>query len=161
MALDLEIAGVVRELAEGEEPPERVTVSPRQMRNSHHAVAKLCARGLTSAQVSLQTGYSLTHLWVLDKDPSFQELVTFYRRDQDAVAESVESKWLLIADDYAQHMHEKLLAGEDVPIEQAKEVFKVLADRAGFAPVQRSVNKNLNLNIGDRLDAARRRNARS
>jgi len=35
------------------------------------------------------------------------------------------------------------------------DVFKAFADRAGFAPISRSVNKNLNHNIGERLDRAR------
>jgi len=44
-----------------------------------------------------------------------------------------------------------------VPIGTALEVFKAFADRAGMAPISRSVSKNVTLNIGERLDAARSR----
>jgi len=63
-----------------------------------------------------------------------------------------------IATDYGQHIHEALLdSPESVPVSVALDVFKAFADRAGMAPVSRSVTKNLNLNIGERLDAARTR----
>ena len=66
-----------------------------------------------------------------------------------------------MATDYGQHIHEQLLDNpESVPIAVALDVFKAFADRAGMAPVSRSVNKNLNLNIGERLDRARESAAR-
>ena len=70
MALDLEIAGPVRELAEGE---RGVNVAPmlKRLRDSHHAVARLLAHGLTPFQVSLQTGYSPSRISTLQADPNF------------------------------------------------------------------------------------------
>lgn len=156
MGLDLEIAGAVRDLVEGE-IGERPRVSLKRLRDSHHAVAKMLARGLTEAQVSLQTGYALSRISVLKNDPSFTELMEFYRHDQDSVSESIEDKMMLMLRDFMQATHEELLDDEEIPFPQKLEALKLLADRAGFAPIQRSINKNVNLNIGERLDAARKR----
>ena len=153
MALDLEIAGPVRELTP-DEIPERTVPALKTLRESHHAVARLLARGLPDIQVAAQTGYSLGRLSQLRKDQSFRELMAFYARTADEVARQVEEKFLLVAEDARQILHEKILDSE-VTLEEALDVFKVMADRAGYAPVQRSINKNMNLNIGARLDAAR------
>lgn len=161
MALDLEVVGEVEEL-----PPDAVVERPvaviKRLRDSHHSAAKLLARGMAPHQVSLQTGYSPSRLSILQADPSFQELTAYYRQNNDVVAAEVESMFLGIARDFAQELHERVLDNpENFTPSELTENFKVFADRAGFAPISRSVNKNLNLNIGDRMDAipARKKDA--
>ena len=157
MALDLEIAGPVRVL-DAPDPAAGKTPTLRRLRDSHHAVAKLLARGMTPLQVSLQTGYAPSRISTLQNDPAFRELLTFYHANQEAVAQEVEAQFLGIAKDLAQEIHERVLdAPEDIPFDDLVDAYKTFADRAGFAPITRSVNKNLNVNIGERLDAARRR----
>lgn len=153
MALGLEIAGVVRELAE----PADVAAKPMRplvrLRDSHHQVARLLARGLTPQEVSLQTGYAISRLSVLQGDPSFKELMAFYRQNAQEAALSVEAQLLLVAKDAMQAFHERIL---DAPEEMASQTIldgaKTFLDRAGYAPVQRSINKNLNLSIAKRYD---------
>jgi hypothetical protein len=93
-------------------------------------------------QVSLQTGYAPSRISVLQRDPMFQELMEFYRRDADVAAQEVEAQMLLVGKDVLQEMHERVLDGEDIPLAVLNDVFKTVMDRAGFAPVQRSINKN-------------------
>lgn len=158
MGLDLEIIGAVRDL-DAEERPERPKVVLKKVKDSHHAVAKLYARGLTDAQVSLQTGYSLPRLSVLKRDPSFAELLKAYHRDDDQVAMDVEAYFLMVGRDALQALHERIMDDDEeaIPEEVLRKTAVDLFDRAGYAPIQRSINKNLNMNIGDRLDAARAR----
>jgi hypothetical protein len=53
-----------------------------------------------------------------------------------------------------QELHDRVLdRPEEIADETLINAIKVLADRAGYAPVQRSVNKNLNMNIAARMDA--------
>ena len=67
----------------------------------------------------------------------------------------VEARLRAVALDSVQHFHETLLERpEEVTPALALEASKVYLDRAGHAPVNRSVNKNLNLNIGARMDRA-------
>lgn len=158
MGLDLELCGVVREVAAGEVVPKGSAPAVSRLRDSHHAAARLLARGLNETEVAHITGYALSRISSLKRDPLFAELIEAYRYEHRDNARDLEAMWLGIATDYGQHIHETLLDNpESVPVSVALDVFKAFADRAGMAPVSRSVNKNLNLNIGDRLDAARTR----
>ena len=151
MALDLEL---VREVRADEAPPKAGLPSIKRLRDSHHTLARLLARGLGEAECSHITGYALSRISSLKRDAMFADLIQAYRADARDVQRDIEAMYLGIANDYAQHIHERL-DHEEVPIGTALDVFKAFADRGGFAPVSRSVNKNLNLNIGARLDAAR------
>lgn len=157
MPLDLEIAGAMRALAPTETASQAAPVLKR-LRDSHHAVARLLAHGQTPEQVSLATGYAPSRISTLQRDPMFRELLAFYAKTADVARMEFEAQMEIIARDAAQAVHERILdEADEVPLETLADVFKIFADRAGFAPVTRSVNKNLNLNIGERLDAARRR----
>ena len=161
MGLDLELCGVVREVAVGEVVPKGSAPAVARLRDSHHALARLLARGLNETEASHLTGYALSRISSLKRDPLFAELCEAYRLEQRDAARDLEALWLGVATDYGQHIHEALLDNpESVPIAVALDVFKAFADRAGMAPVSRSVNKNLNLNIGERLDRARESAAR-
>jgi hypothetical protein len=155
MALDLEIAGEVTVL--DAPSAERAEARPLvRLRDSHHAVARLIAHGLRPYEVSAQTGYSLSRLSALRADPSFQELVTFYAASGAEVRADMQALMEGYSRDALQAWHEKLLDHpEDLDAAELREFAKMTADRAGYAPVQRSVNKNLNLNIAQRLDARR------
>jgi hypothetical protein len=153
VALDLEVAGTVYELTEPAEEAAKERPLVR-LRDSHHTVARLFAHGLRPEEVSGQTGYSPSRLSTLQRDPSFQELVTFYRMDAREAKQDVEMQMLLVAKDAMQAYHERVLDTPDLlEAAELREGAKVFFDRAGFSPVQRSVNKNLNLNIAQRLDA--------
>ena len=156
MALDLEIAGAVRELTAGE--PKEVS-RPRELtrlRDSHHQVARLIASGLRTQDVSRMTGYAISRLsWLQSQDPAFKELVEFYRQERHDVEMAVEARLLTVSLDAVQHFHEAMLDNpESVTPALALEASKVFLDRAGYAPITKSINKNLNLNIGAKMDRA-------
>lgn len=155
MALDLEIAGAVRALTEAEvlEPAPARAPTLVRLRESHHQVARLFAHGVRPQAIATQTGYALSRLSVLQTDPSFQELVEFYRQSKEDAAINVEARMLGVALDALQEWHEKVMDGEITDPGELREGYKLLLDRAGYAPIQRSVNKNLNLNLAARMDA--------
>jgi hypothetical protein len=156
--LDLEIIGETRDLGPTEVDVTNVPVSLKRLRDSHHSVARLVAAGLSNIQISLQTGYAPARVSILRADPTFIELVQFYRNNADAVRMTFEHRMLLAAEDFVQHLHETL---HDTPEaftpETALDAVKILADRAGFAPINRSITKSVTYNVGDRMDAARAR----
>jgi len=156
MGLDLEIAGAVRELSAVEDTAPARPQQLARLRDSHHQVARLIAAGLRTQEVSRMTGYAISRLsWLQNNDPAFMELVEFYRADARDVQIDVEARLRAVALDSVQHFHETLLERpEEVTPALALEASKVYLDRAGHAPVNRSVNKNLNLNIGARMDRA-------
>lgn len=159
MALDLEVVGEVREIGEGESAPTGKAVTLKNLRDSHHNVARLVASGMAVEEVSFQTGYTPARIYTLQsQDQMFIDLVTFYRRTARAAQQEVEAHLLGLAQDARQEFHERLLdTPESISNEELLAAMKLAYDRAGFAPVTRTVNKNLNLNIAARLDEARSR----
>lgn len=157
MDLELEIINEVTDVAEGEEP-QRQKPTVVKLRESHHAVARLVALGQSPAEISLQTGYSLARLYTLAVNPSFRDLVAFYRNDEAAVHQDFMFRMGLVAQDALQEIHERLQDNpERFDEDQLTDLFKVVADRAGYAPVQRTINKSLHMTIGARFDQAEQR----
>lgn len=53
----------------------------QQMRDSHHFLARCLALGTRPAEASAVTGYSTSRISILLGDPTFQELLSFYREN--------------------------------------------------------------------------------
>src|SRR6188768_1592224 len=60
VGLDLELCGVVREVAAGEVVPKGSAPAVSRLRDSHHALARLLARGLNETEAAHITGYALS-----------------------------------------------------------------------------------------------------
>lgn len=60
----------------------------KQLRQRHHQLAQLLAKGVRELEASIQTGYSLSRISILKADPAFRELLKYYS-DQERAA-SVE-----------------------------------------------------------------------
>jgi hypothetical protein len=157
MDLGLEIIGEITDVGPDEQPVPAV-IAPARLRDSHHAVARLVALGQAPAEISIQTGYSVARLYTLARDPAFKDLVAFYRNDHTAIHENFMETMGLVARDALQEIHERL---QDQPDrfneDQLLDVFKVTADRAGFAPIQRTINKSIHTTIGLKFGAAEQR----
>ncbi len=52
----------------------------QQFRESHHAVARMFASGMTPSMIRQRSGYSLRRLSLLWNDPTFQELIKIYAK---------------------------------------------------------------------------------
>lgn len=157
MAIGLEIIGELVELTAADEPPGHTVRQVTTLRESHHAAARMLARGLRDLEVCRLTGYSPGRLAGLRRDPMFSELIGFYRQHEDKEAVEFEERMKLVAADTLASIQDDLLDMPYLPFDKKVEAFKVLADRAGYAPVQRSVNRNFNVSIAERMDAARKR----
>lgn len=156
MSYELEVFDPLA-IAEAPRPSEDKHILKR-MRDSHHALARLVAAGVPTSVASVQTGYAEGSIRVYLQDTSFKELIEFYRTDARSVQTDVEELFLLSAREARAILQERMIERpETVSTSQALDIFKAMADRAGYAPVQRTINKNLNVSIGDRLDAARKR----
>lgn len=93
--------------------PQGAIASPIQrLRHSHHMLARaLASNGNRPAEAAALTGYSLSRISILQADPSFQELITYYS-DQAAakyvdVHERMASLSLSAADELQERLEEK------------------------------------------------------
>lgn len=160
----------VRELTRADLPVlhEPRAGSPRlkQLRNSHHRLARLLAAGVRKTEVARRCGYSLTRLSILEKDPAFVDLVTKYRAEVDAKwAENVEDFVELATDNMirAERMiSDKLDAYEEndeLPsVKELVSISRDAADRLGYGKKQ--TNVNVNVDFAAKLERAIKRSGK-
>ena len=136
----------------------RAGTTLRRLRDSHHKLAKLLADGLEPAEVSMTTGYSLSRVYVLCTDPTFKELISFYRENKNKEYTDFHARMASFANDAVQELHARLEEDPDkMTNEFLADIVTTLADRTGHAPITKSINTNVNVNLADRLSRARQR----
>ena len=106
-------------------------------RESHHAVARMFAVGMSASAIRQRTGRTARSLSLLLADPSFQELIEFY-------TQRVEEKWEENVDRYLDLgisnmiraeslIADKLEADDEVPITVLDKISQGRADRFGYS----------------------------
>lgn len=135
--------------------------APRQvqrLRDRHHSLARCLAQGMTNNEASAVTGYDPSRISILLSSPDFKDLVAHYRKVEDSLLGEFVDRATTLTLTAMNELQDRL---EDKPETLSEgmllEVAKSFADRTGHAPVQKSINVNANVNLGDRLQAARRR----
>lgn len=173
MDLDLDIAGVIgrktrplhaevlRELTPsdiGLLATERA-IKPsalQRITDRHHALARCLASGMSATEACLVTGYTPSRVSILRGDPSFEELIEFYRGDRGSQVVDLQQRMASLALDATAEIQERLeLEPASVATDQLLDIVKLTADRTGNGP--KSTQVNVNVNLGDRMKAARER----
>lgn len=129
-----------------------------KLRETHHQLARLLAKGVKPFEASLITGYEASRISILLADPAFQNLVQNYRgikdlefADWSKVAATFSMEILL---DLRDQFHENPDAYSP---EFKLEILKNLADRTGNGPSHKQTNVNVNVDLAARIEAGRRR----
>ena len=73
-------------------PKESTTPVLQRLRSTHHRLAQLIADGVKGVEISLITGYSQSRISILQGDPAFQELVSFYQNQKVATFIDVQER---------------------------------------------------------------------
>lgn len=159
-------AEVVRELVPSDlallaserqiKPPSIVRI-----RDRHHALARVLAQGATDADASRITGYDPSRISILKGDPTFRALIEDYKSVEDGMLADFTERTMVLSLTAVNNLQE-LLENDEAPLPASMqlEIAKFAADRTGHAPVQKSVNMNVNADLGSRLAAARARLAK-
>jgi len=130
----------------------------KQLRDSHHSLARILAGGAHPAEASLITGYSLSRISILQSDPTFHELLEFYRGAKDEVFADVLGRMSSLHLEALTELQERLHdAGEQFTPGMLLEIVKTLADRTGYGPATKNTQVNVNVDIAGRLERARQR----
>jgi hypothetical protein len=133
----------------------------KRLKERHHQVARLLAMGTRPGAVAIITGYSAHTIGLLQSDPSFQDLLAFYRNDEDDEYRKMRAQLVGLGDDALAEIRDRLEnSPEKFTIKELREVVTMVADRTGNGPSS-SVKTELNVTVGlaDRLRAARERAA--
>lgn len=133
-------------------------VDIKALRNTHHRLAQMLAVGVDETVAAKLCNYSISRVSILKADPAFAELLAHY-------ADDVKKEWAdfvataaNLSLDFLQELQRKLDETPEAFTPQTiLESIKVLADRTGHAPVQKTQNVNINLDMGTKLRLARER----
>ena len=169
IASDLQILSV-RELTRDDlacVKEKRNIPAVQRFRDSHHRLARLIASGLRPNDAAQQSGYSLARIYILQADPSFQNLVAAYRKDVHNAYISAEEERFRMATEVnlksLRHINEHFdkadEEGELIPISRALAVFADTSDRVGLS--KKSTNVNINVDFAAKLESARARSAKA
>lgn len=157
-------AEVLRELTNADlliaeaTPKGSVPSLVKKLNDKHHALARSLAGGLDNTTAGIVTGYSASRISILLNDPSFQELLAFYRQNLDVVYADMHSRMstlsLVTLEEIATRLEDE---PEKLGTAVLLDLLKTLTDRTGFGP--RTTQVNVNVDLAGRLSAARRRAA--
>lgn len=128
-----------------------------KLRARHHTLARLLAQGTPIVDCMAITGYERSRISILQGDPTFVELVTYY-------ANLVEEKYLdtharlgELTTNALEELNERFEnAPQEFSVGQLTELVKLGADRTGHGPTS-TQNTNVNVNFANRLEEARKR----
>lgn len=70
-----DIQSLAKRAAYGSQPGQLI----QKLRAPHHTLARLLAEGKKHPECSIVTGYTVEYVVMLERDPAFQELVSYYR----------------------------------------------------------------------------------
>lgn len=136
----------------GTKAPPRKKLSER-----HHALARILASGSSPAAAAALTGYQLPTVSILLADPSFKELMAFYRQNVDAQFVQLHDIMAGLSKDAALVLRERLEEDPDqVSTQHIVEILKTTADRTGHGP-KSTQDVNVNVSLATRLEEARKR----
>lgn len=132
----------------------------QRISSRHHALARSLASGMPAIEAALCTGYTTSRISVLKADPAFQELIAHYTKVEGDVAADLGQRMATLGVEAAEVLAERLeTTPESFANDELSDLMKVAADRTGHGPASRTTNVNVNVNLGDRLRAARERAA--
>lgn len=130
------LAGPVSNSAAGTPTPSPALDDPSnlsKLRERHHNVARLIAKGMTQRLTATLCGYTESYLSILLNNPAMQELIDLYRIQQGAASEVIVEKLKTVGTKALEKLEEKLDADQldnNALIQTAKLGF----DRSGFGP---------------------------
>lgn len=130
----------------------------KKLRDSHHQIARLLASGMKDVEISAVTGYSQSRISILKNDPQFKQLIEMYRGDvKAAFADGLERLNNVFLDSLTE-LHERVVEEpESIGTPMLLTLVTEMADRVGHGKQTKTAHLNVNVSMGDRLEAARQR----
>lgn len=127
----------------------------KRISERHHALARLLAAGTSQADACIVTGYDPSRVSILCDDPSFKELLDFYRRQVDAEYLGMHAQLAGLGADALAELRRRLEENpEDIGFASLLEVVTKVADRTGHG-AQTKTEVNVTVGLADRMKAAR------
>lgn len=131
-----------------------------RLKERHHALARLLASGdMTDGEAGILTGYNQPTISILKQDPTFIELLDFYRNEVNLEFRSFQAKLARLGGDSIDELQRRV---EESPEELGAafllDIVTKVADRTGNGPTSSTTSKtevNVTLDLSARMKLAR------
>ncbi len=129
----------------------------KKLRERHHALAKAIVDGIPDGDAGIICGYTPSRVSILKADPTFIELMEFYKTTKHERYVELHDKIANLGTDAVDELTERLETAPDtITIGQLVEISKMTLDRSGFGPSTTSTI-NVKHGLADKLATARAR----
>lgn len=132
----------------------------KRLSQRHHAVARAIASGqMTDVEIAACYNYHKQNIVILRQDPTFMELVEFYRARADAEVMSTFERLSGVAADALDLIEERMQDPEErqkISVDQAIRIATMGTDRTGLGPTSKQ-EVNVNVGLAERMERARKR----
>lgn len=137
----------------------------KALRYSHHQLARLLAEGVRPGEAAALSGYCASRISILQQDPAFQELISFYAGRKDEILVDVAGRLKSLTLDALDALQERLTEEpERVETSELRLIAAEGLDRIGFGKTSKSVNVSFAMTSEEinelRSAVARERSAR-
>ncbi len=113
------------------------------LRDSHHRVARMLAKGIDPVVISTATGYAVNRVKELARDMSMRELVSHYEKMIDEVAVDFKQRYeTLMANSTGMLLERMEAEPETFNNQMLLEITTTLGDRTGMAPTSKIESKH-------------------
>lgn len=130
----------------------------KALRHTHHRLAQLLASGMDETIAGKLCNYSVSRVSILKGDPAFGQLLAHYASVVDDEFVEFQTAAAALSLDMLQALQAMLdESPEKFGPGHLMDAIKLLADRTGHAPVTKTQNVNINVDLGSRLAEARKR----
>lgn len=132
-----------------------------KLRDVHHNIARMIVSGLTTTEIAVEIGYTISRVSTLRNSPAMLELVETYRadahttwkRDQDTYFEYIRQIGLRSA----RKLLDKLDEDDDnetsaIPFRDLQRMHDSASDRVGYH--RKTAKENINIDFAARLETA-------
>lgn len=145
------VCGLPKELSKGEvdllDLPRGIKSAPlKELRESHHNLARLLAQGLKEVEVASITGFSQSRISILKADPSFKELLAHYGSQKDSAFADILGQMKALSADALAEVRARLEdSAEDISTPQLLQLLALVLDRTGHGAMQKVQATNISI----------------
>lgn len=112
----------------------------KQIRHSHHQLARLIATGVDDAEAALITGYSPSYISKIKGDPSFHSLLSYYHEQREQIFVDVVERMRTLGLSTLDELQNRL---EEEPDEWSRRELMEMAELMLVKPAAARTNLNV------------------
>ena len=116
-------------------PIESETPFIAKLRSTHHNLARLLAEGIADVEASMITGYSISRISLLRRDPAFSDLLSYYEEQKREIFLNVHERLSGFGLQVLEELQERLDDNpEKFTVSELRDLMTATLDRGGYGP---------------------------